>query len=62
MNKPQLIQTFKASTEPTKIKEPKYLYLIAFDKNMTGGRFSLKPTCNKKEIVIGKIKLEQDDE
>ena len=43
-------------------KEPQYLYVIAFDKDMTGGRFSLKQTCNKKELVIGKIKLEQDDE
>jgi len=43
-------------------KEPKYLYVIAFNKEMDGGRFSLHDEISYKEIIVGKIKLEVDDE
>jgi hypothetical protein len=43
-------------------KEPKYLYVIAFNKEMDGGRFSLHDEISYKEIIVCKIKLEVEDE
>ena len=50
---------FRIKPQP---KEPKYLYVIAFNKEMDGGRFSLHDEISYKEIIVGKIKLEVDDE
>jgi len=40
-------------------KESKYLYVIAFDKDINAGRFSLEKKLGKKEMMVGKIKLEE---